>query len=251
MSVTYPFKFRFTEKVRNFLHETPIFLAHHNMIDGIFRNDEEVTIHNRIILEPYSTMPSRSFVNMGAFSYCMSYLGPTTSIGRYCSISWSNSILGIDHPTDRITTHIVSFRPYYTDDINRRLGGGPTPVDFATDSPVTIGNDVWIGQNVLIKSGVSIGNGAVVAAGAVVTKDVPPYAIVGGVPAKIIKYRLPEDVRAMATEIQWWNYAPNAFDGLPMERPIDFLNGLRSRIEAGLEPYAPEKIDLAETIAAL
>ena len=68
-----------------------------------------------------------------------------------------------------------------------------------------IGNDVWIGTNVLIKSGVTVGTGAVVGAGAVVTKDVPPYAVVCGVPAKVIKYRFPEEVCAKLLASEWWN----------------------------------------------
>ena len=68
-----------------------------------------------------------------------------------------------------------------------------------------IGNDVWIGKRAIIKAGVKIGDGAVVGAGAVVTKDVPPYAIVAGVPAKIIKYRFDEDTIAQLLKTKWWN----------------------------------------------
>jgi len=70
---------------------------------------------------------------------------------------------------------------------------------------VTIGNDVWIGTRALIMDGVTVGDGAVIGAGAVVTKDVPPYAIVGGVPAKIIKYRFSEKKISQMLELQWWN----------------------------------------------
>ena len=69
-----------------------------------------------------------------------------------------------------------------------------------------IGNDVWIGSHVLIKGGVHIGNGACVAAGAVVVKDVPPYAIVGGVPAKVIRYRFSPEVIGKLLELEWWNF---------------------------------------------
>ncbi len=78
-------------------------------------------------------------------------------------------------------------------------------------NPPTIGNDVWIGSNATILQGVNIGNGAVIAAGAVVTKDVPPYAIVGGVPAKIIKYRFTEEQIKSLLDIEWWKLDKEEF----------------------------------------
>ena len=73
--------------------------------------------------------------------------------------------------------------------------------------PVTIGNDVWIGANVIILSGVSIGDGAIIAAGAVVTKDVEDYSIVGGVPAKLIKYRFSKEQIHRLQKIKWWDWS--------------------------------------------
>ena len=70
----------------------------------------------------------------------------------------------------------------------------------------TIGNDVWIGWGVLIKGGVTIGNGAVIGARSVVTKDVPPYAVVAGVPAKVIKYRFEQEKIDLLQQLQWWNW---------------------------------------------
>ncbi len=68
-----------------------------------------------------------------------------------------------------------------------------------------MGNDVWVGSHVLMKGGITIGDGAVIAAGAVVVRDVPPYAIVGGVPAKIIKYRFSQDIIEKLMELKWWS----------------------------------------------
>ena len=70
---------------------------------------------------------------------------------------------------------------------------------------VSIGNDVWIGENVLLLAGVRVGDGAVIATGAVVTKDVPPYAMVGGVPAKVLRMRFAEDTVAKLLKLRWWD----------------------------------------------
>lgn len=77
---------------------------------------------------------------------------------------------------------------------------------FTDTGQVSIGNDVWIGANVTIKRGVTIGDGAIVAAGAVVVKDVPPYAVVGGVPAQLIKFRFPDFIFDRLCRLQWWDY---------------------------------------------
>ena len=80
------------------------------------------------------------------------------------------------------------------------------PGDILYKGDINVGNDVWIGNNVIVMPGVTIGNGAVIGAGAVVTKDVPPYAIVGGNPAKVIKYRFTEKQIEKLLEIKWWNW---------------------------------------------
>lgn len=77
--------------------------------------------------------------------------------------------------------------------------------DLPKSKKTVIGNDVWIGHGVTIKQGVVVGDGAVIGSNAVVTKDVPPYAIVGGVPAKVVKYKFPQEVIERLEEIQWWN----------------------------------------------
>ena len=103
-------------------------------------------------------------------------------IGNFCSIADKVTfMLGLDHPTNLISTY--PFKDYFFNGISAISKGD-----------IILDDDVWIGYNVTILSGVHIGQGAIVAAGAVVTKDVPPYAIVGGVPAKVIKYRFSSEV---------------------------------------------------------
>jgi len=120
-------------------------------------------------------------------------------IGAFCSISDSVYIGGREHPMTWISTSPV----FEHGDSNG------APDSFAKfDVPETkrtiVGNDVWIGHGAIIKAGVSIGDGAVVGAGAVVTKDVPPYAIVGGCPAKIIRYRFDSDLIKQLLDTHWW-----------------------------------------------
>lgn len=101
---------------------------------------------------------------------------------------------------------------------------------FNSNRVVTIGNDVWIGQGVFIKSGVTIGDGAIIAARSAVVSDVPPYAIVAGVPAKVKKYRFPTDTIEKLKALRWWDYniqaVSNLIDYSKVEKAIDTLNTL-------------------------
>lgn len=105
-------------------------------------------------------------------------------IGSFCSIAPNVTfIVSADHYTNRISTY--PFRVMVCNEKYEAISKGD----------IVVADDVWIGANVTILSGVTVGQGAIIAAGAVVTKDVPPYAIVGGVPAKVIKYRFDEEIR--------------------------------------------------------
>lgn len=251
--ISYPFRFKYNEIIENRLAQVPIFLGHHNLISGVHKFGTDIILETEIIVEPESTMPRGGWLSISAFSYSSSRLSQSTKIGRYCSIAQDCKVMGPEHPLDRISTHLVSFRPYWLNDIRRRRGAAPYPAPFHEEhlGPVVIGNDVWVGQGVMFRPGVRVGDGAVIAGGSVVVKDVPPYAIVGGVPAKVIRYRLSEQVREFAQKLQWWRYAPEAFAGLRLDQPMDFLLALEERISGGLQPYAPPQIDLAKFVSRL
>ena len=114
-----------------------------------------------------------------------------------------------NHPLEWISTSPAFY--YGKDSIPKNLA--KLSYD-ASPAKTRIGNDVWIGRDVLVRGGVVIGNGACVGMGAVVTKDVPPYAIVCGNPARVIRYRFSDDVIHRLEKICWWNYSLKKIDGL-------------------------------------
>lgn len=142
-------------------------------------------------------------VSIGSFTYGVPYIwtwesGEQVNIGKFCSIADNVNIFGGgEHRTDWATTYPFNALISAFDHIQ----GNPV-----SKGPVYIGNDVWLGIGCTIMSGVTIGDGAVVAANALVAKDVPAYAIVGGNPAKLIRYRFTEEIRQKLLEIKWWDW---------------------------------------------
>jgi len=135
-----------------------------------------------------------------------SYTGKNTilincEVGAFCSISWNVSMGGADHDYSRVSQHSFLY--------NSQSGIRPelqSPAYNRFIKPLIIGNDVWVAAGAVITRGVTIGDGAVIGANAVVTKNVPPYAIVVGSPAKIIKYRFSPAIIKLLLKIKWWNW---------------------------------------------
>ncbi len=138
---------------------------------------------------------------IGRYTYLNSAKVSNATIGRFCSIGYQVIIGGGTHPANMGSTHPVFYSTM------KQAG-----VCFVKNNKhmeykeTVIGNDVWIGQRCILLDGVIVGDGAIIAAGSVVTKNVEPYAIVGGVPAKFIKYRLAEDIIKELVKIQWWDW---------------------------------------------
>lgn len=134
-------------------------------------------------------------------------------IGRYCSINDRARVVAHNHTIDWVSTHPflseVCFAPP-NEKVWSAIEKTGCPLGreklLSENELVEIGNDVWIGMNAVILSGVHIGDGAIIGAGAIVTKDVEPYAIVGGVPAKVIRYRFPKEIIDAFLRIKWWDW---------------------------------------------
>jgi acetyltransferase-like isoleucine patch superfamily enzyme len=135
-----------------------------------------------------SRIDAQSSIGSHTYIGCYCYI-TATAIGRYGSIGNNVSIGQGEH----VLTDVSTSAKFYQN-----------PYQILTAKPCQIGHDVWIGVDAIILRGVTIGTGAVIAANAVVTRDVPPYAIVAGVPARVIKYRFSETVRAALLESAWW-----------------------------------------------
>lgn len=148
------------------------------------------------------------------------------TVGKFCSIANSVRINPGNHPQWRVTQNHLTYR-------REKYGFGEDDHEFFNwrrSHHCVIGHDVWIGHGAVIMPGVKIGIGAVIGSGAVVTKDVPDYGVAVGVPAKVIKYRFPEDIAERIKATEWWNWDRKTLE----ERFDDFLD-----MQLFVDKYAP------------
>jgi acetyltransferase-like isoleucine patch superfamily enzyme len=190
----------------------------------------------------------KSTIHGPLFLDCNAQLGPDTSIGKYCSLGRDSyiarSTIGsfcptgarvainpFNHPVDWLSTHEFQYRgdSYgWVEEYRDFARLQRTPDMFTT---VSIGSDVWTGHNACIMGGVAVGHGAIIAAGSVVTKDVPPYAVVAGIPATVKRFRFSDKIIERLLHSSWWDLELRQLSGLPfrdVERCLDLIEEIRS-----------------------
>lgn len=210
---------------------------------------------------PTSVMPtlnSATLIQVGAFG-SLAHGGAmgNVRIGRYVSIAADVRIGMHNHPVDWLTSSRITHFPQMHE-WNEFFGDASPEFTkslrrpYKDACPITeIGNDVWIGQGVFIKSGVKIGDGAVIGARSVVVKDIEPYTIVAGTPAKPIRKRFPDPVIEWLHKVQWWRYSLYDMTGVPFEDVPAALEMIEERVALGtLKEYQAPK-HTAEDLAAL
>ncbi|SHE42894.1 Acetyltransferase (isoleucine patch superfamily) [Litoreibacter ascidiaceicola] len=187
-------------------------------------------------------------LQIGAYSYLRTgTVRHVRRIGRYCSIAPNVTLGESEHMTNWLSSSTAfhradqfSFYPPEKEAAAARvLPMDAAPHDAATGD-VDIGHDVWIGTNVTVRRGVTIGTGAVIGGGAFVVKDVPPYAIVAGVPAKILRYRFPDKVIEAMHLVRWWEFDANDLAELPFNQPLITLLKIAEQEAAGTIARRPE-----------
>lgn len=156
-------------------------------------------VHPTSKIEPGSRLTSSTFDRHSYCGYDCSFVH--VDVGSFCSIANGVTIGGAQHPV-----HFLSTSPTFLshrDSVKAKFAEHVYNPAFRT----TVGNDVWIGERALIKAGVTIGHGAVIGMGAVVTRDIPPYAIVAGNPARLIRMRFSQPVIDGLLKLRWWDFS--------------------------------------------
>lgn len=196
------------------------------------RKNSKISHQSKIY--PFSIISSSKIDSYSYVSYFCKI--NNTTIGKFCSIG-QNVKMGLGkHPTNYLSTSPL----FYSDKnpLNLKICIDQKFVEF---EPIIIGNDVWIGTNVTVLDGVNIGDGAIIGANSLVAKDVPPYSIMGGVPAKEIKKRFDFEIIDKLLNLKWWNYSIETikkeliFELFSKEINISDINELEIRLKEGLK----------------
>ncbi len=206
----------------------------------------------------YSRFADWTEFRIGAFSILQSGRIGNLHMGRYCSVAPDVIIGANEHPVDWLGTTRLTYQPGIYD--FHRIAGAPDLKEldrkkrpFPTSWKVTtVGNDVWIGMGAFVKAGITIGDGAVIGAKSVVVKDVPPYSIVAGSPAKVRKYRFPDGIIERLMALQWWRFSIFDLYGVPFENIEAALDQIEEMVgRDALKAYTPAPVTASALKSAL
>lgn len=246
-------KIVFCKNVEAIFKKHKIYMSPSQKYDRVI--NKEINISRKFSSEPYCSYNNGfSVVSLGSFSYFNSVVPANDlnmSVGRYCSIGDNLSILGINHPIDRFTTSSVSYDNRANicrdllEDSNFKQKENP---NISNDKSIVIGNDVWIGSKVTLSRGIKINDGAIIASGSIVTKDVPPYAIVGGIPARILKFRFNSDIIYELQKSRWWEFKFTDFEISSDCKIEEFITYIHN---SNLTPFQPEPLTFDKINSAI
>ena len=226
-------------------------ISFHNRFGIRLKVGDHINFLDDLSIEPYVGFHAgNNLFDLGYMSYSNSQLPLDIKIGRYCSLAMGINFISYNHPWKCLSTSIFS-HDRVTDltvraikdflPIEKKFGFVGNP----QKKQVTIEHDVWIGQNCSLVAGINLGIGSIVAANSVVTKDVPPYAIVGGNPAQIIKFRFSADTIHQLLESGWWEYNFTDFVDLDISNPEVFLDGFL-KVKSNLIKFNPTKVKISD-----
>lgn len=231
---THRFEFEVTQRLLDFLTEHRIRTAHGPTHRWKIGDRLNCAIDGRLNSHVFMLSPAH-VMQMEVFSAAHSPLNIFSKLGRYCSIGPNVNLMWPGYAADFVTTSDIVHRRdgIFAQDLGPDWKFLPNP---HPGNHITIGNDVSIGQNTLIKNGVTIGNGSVITAGAVIVKDVLPYEIVEGVPAKHVGFRFEYEIIYELLALEWWKYRISDLSKLSWGSPSDFVKELRRLKDEGSVP---------------
>lgn len=185
--------------IRNFFYciRNAKLVVHDNVSISKSSFGSNVTLHSGVTI-------FNTFINDCTYIAVNTKVANST-LGKFCSIG-PNCLIG---PGRHPSSTFVSTHPSFYSTLYQNNFSFVKQKKFEEFLPIVIGHDVWIGANSVVMDGIKIGNGCIIGANSIVTKDVPDYAIVGGVPAKIIRYRFNQDIIQKLQKIQWWDWSLN------------------------------------------